>query len=128
MKRLPLSRLIAVAMGMAMLPGGASAQLYGNFTPRSDHSKNPVNVWFGAVRNGSGRFLANATVVLETRQVDFVAVTNAQGRYRLELPVSIKPADVRARCSMRGYRTATFTRRLPRAGASTPVQLDCTLR
>ncbi|MFA7584964.1 MAG: carboxypeptidase-like regulatory domain-containing protein [Novosphingobium sp.] len=128
MSRPLLARIVAVFVSLAFLPGGASAQLYGNYAPRSDHTKNPVNVWFGAVRNGSGRYLANATIVLETRQVDFVAVTNAQGRYRLELPVAIKPAEVRARCSLRGYRTATFTRRLPRAGASTPVQLDCTLR
>lgn len=125
MTRKPFFMAMIAALALTAPP--ATAQLYGNFAAARNHAKSPVNVWFGAVRNASGQFLPNATIILETKQVDFVAVTNRQGRYRLELPVSIKPSDVKARCSLKGYSSAKIIRRLPRGGALTPVQMDCEL-
>lgn len=120
--------LFAALIGLASMSAPVAAQLYGNFIPRGNHDNNPVNVWFGAAKDAAGRYVPGATIVLQTRQVDFVAVTNGQGRYRLELPVNIRPSEVRVRCSRQGYLTARVIRRLPRGGALSPVEANCELK
>lgn len=116
---------MTVLLALAVPPIPAAAQLYGGFVPRGKHD--PVNVWFGTAQDASGRYLPNATIVLETRQIDFVAVTNEQGRFRLELPVNIRPTDVQVRCSLKGYSKSLITRRLPRRKALSPVEIGCKL-
>ncbi|MCW1383708.1 carboxypeptidase-like regulatory domain-containing protein [Novosphingobium sp. KCTC 2891] len=115
-----------LVLAMAVPAGPAAAQLYGGFVPGARHT--PVNVWFGTARDAAGRYVPNATIVLRSRQIDFVAVTDAQGRFRLELPVHLRPVDVQARCSHKSYAGARIARRLPRGAALSPVELTCRLR
>ena len=101
------------------------AQLYSDFSPASNDSAE--NVYFGAAKDGDGNYVRGATVVVATSLMDFVAVTDDQGRFRLSLPVDITPSEVKARCSHNAYRDSRIVRRLPRGEALTPVEISCRL-
>lgn len=121
-----LRKILLMVCPAILLTDPVAAQLYGGFIPRDAHRQ--VNIWFGSVRDKAGSHVPNATIVLVTRQIDYVAVSDVQGRFRLELPLSVKPADVKARCSRKGFSTVRIVRRLPRGGAATPVEISCYLR
>ncbi|MFA7553912.1 MAG: hypothetical protein WCY88_06655 [Spongiibacteraceae bacterium] len=118
--------LATLALSLA-LPLATGAQIYGDYIPQDSHKNNPVNVYFGAVKSKSGDYVEGATMVFATAMLDFVAVTDKRGRYRLELPVDISPSKVESRCSHPDYSSSQIRRRLPRAKALTPVEVDCTL-
>jgi len=88
----------------------------------------PGNVYFGTAKDADGKFLAGVTVVLATANADFVLVTYESGRFRMLLPVKVRPSDVRASCSRRGYVLEQAMKRPPRGRALTPVEINCRLR
>ena len=102
------------------------AQLYSDFKP-DNISDVPSNVYFGAAKDSSGNYVPGSTIVVATSLMDFVAVTDRQGRFRLTLPVDIAPAEVNARCSHNAFSESRISRRLPRRGALTPVEISCHL-
>lgn len=114
--------LLVLALGAVP----ASAQLYSDFDV-PDSGAAPANIYFGAARDDRGRYVSGATVVVATAQMDFVAVTDRHGRFRLRLPLEVAPAEVEARCSHNDYRRSRILRRLPRGDALTPVELSCRL-
>ena len=117
--------LLALIVALPTMIAGPAPAQYGFAPPDAD--KLPGNVYYGSARDGSGKFVTGATIVLQTAQSDFVTVTDAAGRFRIKLPVGTRPGDVRARCSRKGYGAAQIIRRLPPGGMLTPVELDCRL-
>lgn len=111
---------------LAALPGQASAGGYG-FDPSIPRDERPGNIYFGSAKDTNGDFVAGVTIVLETKAVDYVAVTDVTGRFRLEVADELQPTDVVSRCSRRGYLPGRIVKRLPPGGAKTPVQLDCVI-
>lgn len=97
------------------------------FDPSAVHEKGAVNAWFGSARTTDGRYVAGVTVLLETRKIDYVIVTDARGRFRIKLPLDLAPTDVTPRCSKSGYQQVRISKRLPPGGRSSPVQVDCFL-
>lgn len=121
-------RCFGALLGSLMLIATpAVAQLYGNVIPDEVLNNTEGNVYFGAVRDEHGQFLENATVVLDTGFIEYVAVTDPRGRYRLQLPLDVAPGQVLARCSRPGFATSRLVRRPPRSGAMTPVEISCFL-
>lgn len=120
-KRFP----VIIALAALLFPGVALAQLYGDFVPREPQ---PGNVYFGLVKNADGDYIEGATVVLKTSMVEYVAVSDVRGRFRVELPEAITPDQVETRCSRDGYTSARVTRRLPRGESLTPVEIGCHLQ
>lgn len=114
---------VLLALGVA---GVVHAAAY-VFDPSAAHEKGAVNAWFGSARSTDGRYLPGVTMLLETRKIDYVIVTDARGRFRIKLPLDLAPADVTPRCSRAGYRQARISKRLPPGGRSSPVQVDCFL-
>lgn len=112
-----------LALGIA---GVVQAAAY-VFDPAAVHEKGAVNAWFGSARTTDGRYLAGVTVLLETRKIDYVIVTDARGRFRIKLPLDLAPADVTPHCSKSGLRQQRVSKRLPPGGRSSPVQVDCFL-
>ena len=104
----------------------ARAQLYSDFSV-PDSGAAPANIYFGAARDNRGRYVSGATVVVATAQMDFVAVTDRHGRFRLRLPLDVAPSEVETRCSHNDYGRSRIRRRLPRGNALTPVELSCRL-
>ena len=120
-----LSALLLAAVA-STFTGAATAQLYSDFNVVGDNVI-PSNVYFGAAKDSDGNYISGATVVAATALMDFVAVTDRRGRFRLTLPVDIAPADVEARCSHNAYRDSSVVRRLPRGQALSPVEISCRL-
>jgi len=119
---------VVLALALALvLPGPARAQLYGNAIPLEILRSGEGNVYFGSVRDESGGFLEDATIILDTGVIEYVAVTGVGGRFRLRLPVDVPATDVGVRCSHPGYLHARLIRRRPRGGHPTPVELSCVL-
>ena len=112
---------------LAYLPVTAQAQLYGDYNPEDFLRDHPANVHFGFVKNDVGRYVEGATVILAAQQLDFVAVTDAMGRFRMELPVDIDPDQVEPACSHPDYTSARIITRPPRGGATSPSELNCFL-
>ncbi len=137
MKTLPLGfqaitpplRLFAatlVAVGLATVAAPATAAGYG-FDPSRPRDEKPGNVYFGSAKDGNGNFLPGVSFVLQTAKVDYVFVTDATGRFRLELADEVRPEDVKPRCSREGFPPGRIIKRPPPGGALTPVQVDCVL-
>lgn len=119
--------LAVMAMSLFAVPPSLTwAGGYG-FDPGKPRDERPGNVYFGSAKDASGDFVSGVTVVLETQTVDYVAVTDATGRFRLEVADELAPADVKPRCSRRDNAPGRIVRRLPPGGAKTPVQVDCML-
>ncbi len=114
---------VLLALGAAGIAGAAAYV----FDPAAAHEQGAVNAWFGAARSTDGRYLAGVTVLLETPGIDYVVVTDARGRFRIKLPLDLKPGAVTPRCSLHGYRQLRISKRLPPDGRSSPVQVDCLL-
>lgn len=122
-------RHLAALLGLLVyLPAAGVAQLYGDYNPEDFRREYPANVHFGFVKNEDGEYIEGATVVLASKQLDFVAVTDARGRFRMNLPVEIHPDRVTPGCSHPDYRTASIITRPPRGDATSPSEINCFLR
>ena len=116
-------------MLLAVTALGADVRAAGYmFDPSAMHERGLSNSWFGSARTASGDYVSGVTIVLATNDVDFVTYTDAQGRFRTDLPPQIKPVDVTPRCSRRGYRQLRISKRTPPGNATSPVQVDCVLK
>ncbi len=121
----PIIALALVLSAFAM--SSASAAGYG-YDPAAHKDLPPGNVYFGSAKDADGEFVAGATIVLETKKLELVTVTDPTGRYRLELPTDIPPTAVTARCSRKGYALGETVKRLPRGGEVSPVEINCILK
>jgi hypothetical protein len=118
---LPISA--AAVLGISTADAGG----YG-YDPASTYKDGPGNIYFGVARNASGNYVPGVTVILETRDVNFVLYTDDTGRFRTKLPLNVNPGDVTAHCSRNGYRAVKVIKRTPPAGRPSPVQVDCVLQ
>lgn len=103
------------------------AQFYSNAIPAEWAEEEHANIYFGYARDANGDFLAGVTVVLDTGLIEYVAVTNGFGHFRLRLPTTVAPDAVRPRCSRRDFQAARVTTRLLARRAVTPVEVSCWL-
>ncbi len=115
-------RLVALLL---LIPAIADAQLYGNAIPAELLNLQAGNVWFGSVRDHSGAFVPDATVILDTGLIEYVAVTGVTGRFRLVLPESTVLDEVMPGCAKPGYSGSVMRLRRPAGDALSPVELTC---
>lgn len=128
MRRLRSIARGGAALGLVLALGAGNAVAAGYvFDPSATHEQGPVNAWFGSARTADGKYLAGVTVLLETSRIDYVAVTDARGRFRMKLPPDVAPKDVTPRCSRSGFRQVRVSKRMPPGGKTSPVQVDCIL-
>ena len=118
---------LTVLAGLCLaMPAVALAQIYSYSPNNADELAG--NVYFGAAKGSDGQFMAGVSVVLKTAAADFVMVTDESGRFRMKLPPEIKPTDVVASCSRRGYVLVRAQKRSPRGKTLTPVEVNCVLQ
>jgi hypothetical protein len=120
--------LLCLWLALALNPGAAHAQLYGNAIPAELLDLQAGNVWFGSVRSSSGRFLENATVILDTGMIEYIAVTGRNGRFRLVLPETTVIDEVAPSCALTGFAATDVMVRPPSRNGQSPVELSCLLR
>jgi len=121
-------RALSLSAVAALYALTTHAQLYGNLIPPEILANTNGNIWFGAVRDQHGGFVADATVILDTGVIEYVAVTDQGGRFRLQLPKDTTTLQVSSRCSHPAYQTDRLMVRPPRRNTGSPVELSCFLK
>jgi hypothetical protein len=118
--------IIVVALGSGT-PRSVLAQ-YGYDPAQIDDSA--TNIYFGSVRDTSGNYISDVSIVLVTEhdEVTYVVVTDGVGRFRTKLPLNVMPRDVTAHCSHSAYKLVRVIKRAPPRGATSPVEIDCILK
>jgi len=119
------SRVQAVygALGALLFITSASAQYA--YDPRNLDEQGPGIKYFGSVKNENGSLLKGAIVLI---QHQYMAVTDEQGRFRVNLPETLPGDKVDVSCSNPGYLTIRVTKRLGPHGPKQTVQVDCVMR
>jgi hypothetical protein len=84
--------------------------------------------YFGAAKDEKGALIPNVTFLLESKNGNYVFVSNAEGRFRGYLPKNIPPGSVTPKCSKAGMEFVRATKRLGPKSAEQTVQVDCVMR
>ena len=111
-----------------LIASSGLAQFYGNAVPAELLNLNAGNVWFGSVRTAGGMFVEDATVRLDTGLIEYVAVTDLNGRFRLVLPEATLPSQVTPSCAQKNFQANDVRVRIPSRLATSPIEVSCLLR
>jgi hypothetical protein len=111
------------ALGAFFFFTSATAQYA--YDPRNLDEQGPGIKYFGSVKNEKGSLLKGAIVLI---QHQYMAVTDEQGRFRVNLPETLPGDKVDVSCSNPGYQTIFVTKRLGPHGPKETVQVDCVMR
>jgi hypothetical protein len=95
------------------------------YDPRNLDEQGPGIKYFGSVKNENGSLMKGAIVLI---QHQYMAVTDDQGRFRVNLPETLPGDKVDVSCSNPGYLTIRVTKRLGPHGPKQTVQVDCVMR
>lgn len=117
-----------VAVLLALAAAAPASAQYAYDPSAADELEKPGNLYFGAARDESGSRVPDATIILETSQMNYTLVTDEQGAFRAKLPLDVLPDGVRVSCSRPGYVVVRVTKRLGLNKGKSPVQVDCLLR
>ena len=96
------------------------------YDPTNADEQIPGIRYFGSAKDDKGSLLAGVTVQLSTAHVDFVTVTDEQGRFRTTLPLEMVSALVTPKCFKAGFQSVRVIKR-PGTGPKPTVQVDCVL-
>jgi hypothetical protein len=111
------------AVGMICLISSASAQYA--YDPSNLDEQGPGIKYFGSVKNDKGSLMKGAIVLI---QHQYMAVTDDQGRFRVNLPETLPADKVDVSCSNPGFQTVRVSKRLGPHGPKKTVQIDCVMR
>jgi hypothetical protein len=84
--------------------------------------------YFGAAKDEAGKLLDAVTFTIGTGALNFVYVTDHDGRFRGAMPKEIPYDAVQAQCMKPGYETVRVSKRLGPTPKRPVVQVDCRLR
>ncbi len=112
-----------LALAALLLSGSASAQYVYNATNLDEQG--PGIKYFGSVKDANGALLRGAIVMIEYQ---YVAVTDEQGRFRINLPETLPGDKVYVSCVNPGYQTIRVSKRMGPHGPKQTVQIDCVMR
>ncbi len=122
-------RMLALALGLAVLAGGAWAG-GGSFGQDDDaNAQNSGPAFFGFVRDKAGNAVADAKITVTVKNVNSTMIlrTDSQGHFFVRgFDKSVDPATVDIACSKEGYREAAHERK-PSSDPTTPIEVDCVL-
>jgi hypothetical protein len=121
-RRRRLAQLFTFAS--ATMTSWATAQYA--YDPANADEQIPGIRYFGSAKDDKGSLLEGVTVQLSTARVDFVTVTDEQGRFRTVLPLEMVSALVTPKCFKVGFQSVRMIKR-PGTGPKPTVQVDCVL-
>ena len=91
------------------------------YDPTNADEQIPGIRYFGSAKDDRGSLLAGVTVQLSTAHVDFVTVTDEQGRFRTTLPLEMVSALVTPKCFKAGFQSVRVIK-LPGTDRSQPCR------
>jgi hypothetical protein len=95
------------------------------YDPNSLDEQGPGIKYFGSVKDEKGGLLKGAIVMI---QYQYIAVTDEQGRFRMNLPDDLPGDKVAVSCVNPGYETTRVNKRPGPHGPKQTVQIDCIMR
>jgi hypothetical protein len=119
---------MAILGGVAALTLVSSAWAQYIFNPaNADEQGNGIR-YFGSAKDDNGALLRGVTILLDTTELSYTAITDEQGRFHVLLPLAGWGADrVSPTCFKQGFEAVRVTKR-PGMGPRPTVQIDCVLR
>jgi hypothetical protein len=111
-------------MGAAVFSSHAVAYSFdpGNADEQGDGIK-----YFGAAKTKAGALLPDAQILFSNGMTSFLAITDAQGRYRIFLPKYFTE-HFRITCFKEGFKSEKVMMRPGPRGPRQTVQADCTFQ
>ncbi len=122
------SRGIAFGLGALVMASSALAQYALDWEEEAHDGRDLGVRYFGSAKDEKGVLLPNVTFLLESKEANFVFVSDAEGRFRGTLPKDIAPGSVTPKCSKPGLELVRVNKRLGPKAAQASVQVDCVLR
>jgi len=107
------------------VPGGVTAQYVYNPAAADE---GPGIRYFGSAKDNKGALLAGVSVQLTSQQLSFLLVTDAEGRFRVNLPLDMSAEVVTPKCFKKGFELVQVSKRPGPVGPKLTVQVDCVLR
>jgi hypothetical protein len=107
------------------VPGVAGAQYVYNPAAADE---GPGIRYFGSAKDDKGALLAGVSVQLTSQQLSFLLVTDAEGRFRVNLPLDMRAELVTPKCFKKGFELVQVNKRPGPVGPKLTVQVDCVLR
>lgn len=84
--------------------------------------------YFGSAKDEKGALLPDVSVEIDMQNISYLFVTDEQGRYRVNLPLDMRPENVTLKCFKAGFQLVRVNKRPGPAGPKLTVQADCVLR
>jgi hypothetical protein len=84
--------------------------------------------YFGSAKDDKGALLPDVSVQITMENVDYLFVTDEQGRYRVNVPLAMRPENITLNCFKAGFQLVRISKRLGPTGPKLTVQADCVLR
>jgi hypothetical protein len=114
---------LSIVPGTLFFTSSAIAQYA--YDPSNLDEQGPGIKYFGSVKNANGSLMKGAIVLIQRQ---YMAVTDDQGRFRVNLPETLPGDKVDVSCSNPGYQQMRVTKRLGPHGPKETVQVDCVMR
>ncbi len=122
---MPLWRASALYVALGVLSCGAPATAQYVYNATNLDEQGPGIKYFGSVKDTNGALLKGAIVMIEYQ---YVAVTDEQGRFRINLPDTLPGDKVYVACVNPGYQATRVNKRLGPHGPKVTVQIDCVMQ
>lgn len=114
----------AICAVVLLLDPVASFSQY-SYDPSNLDEQGPGIKYFGSIKDDRGALLQNAVVMIQRQ---YLLISDAQGRFRANLPADLPADKVDVSCSNPGFQTVRIVKRLGPKGPKTTVQIDCIMR
>ena len=119
---------MALLGGVAALTLVSSAWAQYMFNPANADEQGNAIRYFGSAEDDNGALLGGVTILLDTTELAYTAITDEQGRFHVLLPLAGWGVDrVSPTCFKAGFEAVRVTKR-PGMGPRPTVQIDCVLR
>ena len=121
----PWGRMAAGLLAVTVLPWVAAAQYVYN---PANADEGPGIRYFGSAKDDKGALMPGVSVQLASPQLSFLLVTDAEGRFRINLPLDMRADTVTPKCFKAGFELVQINKRPGPSGPRLTVQVDCVLR
>ena len=119
--------LMVLSLGIAALVTTPFAIAQYTFNPRNADEQTAGIRYFGSAKDNKGSLVPDVSIRLETPDLEYVLVTDEQGRFNKMLEANALPELVSVICSKPGFQLVRVTKRSG-SGARPSVQVDCVIR
>ncbi len=116
----------ALSFGLLSITLATSASAQYTFNPLNADEQPGIR-YFGSAKDEHGLMMAGVVITLDSPKLEYVLITDPQGRFHMMLDLSATADVVSASCSKPGFQVVRVTKRNG-IGPRPSVQVDCVMR